>query len=35
MNNTLLTLNMDDTSEGDITAVANGIQLAKIVQMAQ
>lgn len=35
MNNTLLTLKMDDTSEGDITAVANGIQLAKIVQMAQ
>jgi hypothetical protein len=35
MNNTLLTLKMDDTSEGEITGVANTIQLAKIVQIAQ
>lgn len=35
MNNTLLTLKMDDTTETDITSVANTIQLAKIVQMAQ
>jgi hypothetical protein len=35
MNNTLLTLKMDDTSEGDITTVANGIPLSKIVQIAQ
>lgn len=35
MNNTLLTLKMDDTTEGDITAAANNIQLAKIVQIAQ
>lgn len=35
MNNTLLTLRMDDTNEGEITAAANVIPLAKIVQMAQ
>jgi hypothetical protein len=35
MNNTLLTLRMDDTNEGEITAAANTIPLAKIVQMAQ
>jgi hypothetical protein len=35
MNNTLLTLKMDDTSEGDITTVANAIPLSKIVQTAQ
>lgn len=35
MNNTLLTLKMDDTSETEITTVANGIPLSKIVQIAQ
>lgn len=35
MNNTLLTLKMDDTTEADITAAANTIQLAKIVAIAQ
>lgn len=35
MNNTLLTLKMDDTSEGEITSAANAIPLAKIVQIAQ
>ena len=35
MNNTLVTLKMDDTSEGDITSAANAIPLAKIAQMAQ
>jgi hypothetical protein len=35
MNNTLLTLRMDDTTESEITAAANAIQLAKIVQIAQ
>lgn len=35
MNNTLVTLRMDDTNEGEITAAANTIPLAKIVQMAQ
>jgi hypothetical protein len=35
MNNTLLTLKMDDTTESEITAAANAIPLAKIVQMAQ
>jgi hypothetical protein len=35
MNNTLLTLKMDDTTEGDITAAANTIQLAKIIEIAQ
>ncbi len=35
MNNTLLTLKMDDTTEADITTAANTIQLAKIVEIAQ
>jgi len=35
MNNTLLTLKMDDTNEGEITAQANTIPLAKIAQIAQ
>jgi hypothetical protein len=35
MNNTLLTLKMDDTNEGEITQVANTLALAKIAQMAQ
>jgi hypothetical protein len=35
MNNTLVTLKIDDTNEGEITAAANAIPLAKIVQMAQ
>lgn len=35
MNNTLLTLKMDDSTESEITAAANAIPLAKIVQMAQ
>lgn len=35
MNNTLVTLRMDDSSESEITAAANTIPLAKIVQMAQ
>lgn len=35
MNNTLLTLKIDDTTESEITAAANAIPLAKIVQMAQ
>jgi hypothetical protein len=35
MNNTLLTLKIDDTNESEITAAANAIPLAKIVQMAQ
>lgn len=35
MNNTLLTLRMDDTSESEITTAANAIPLAKIVQIAQ
>lgn len=35
MNNTLLTLKMDDCTESEITAAANAIPLAKIVQMAQ
>lgn len=35
MNNTLVTLKMDDSNEGEITAAANTIPLAKIVQMAQ
>ena len=35
MNNTLLTIRMDDTNEGEITAAANAIPLSKIVQMAQ
>lgn len=35
MNNTLLTLKMDDTSEAEITQAANALPLAKIAQMAQ
>ena len=35
MNNTLLTLKMDDTNEGEITSMANTIPLAKIAQIAQ
>ena len=35
MNNTLLTLKMDDTNEGEITTLANSIPLAKIAQLAQ
>lgn len=35
MNNTLFTLEMDDTSESGIQAIANEIQLSKISQMAQ
>lgn len=35
MNNTLLTLRMDDSTESEITTAANAIQLAKIVQIAQ
>jgi len=35
MNNTLLTLKMDDATEADITAAANTIQLAKIIEIAQ
>jgi len=35
MNNTLLTLKMDDTNEAEITQVANSLALAKIAQMAQ
>ncbi|MDH4058030.1 MAG: hypothetical protein OEU76_04670 [Cyclobacteriaceae bacterium] len=35
MNNTLVTVKMDDSNEGEITAAANTIPLSKIVQMAQ
>jgi hypothetical protein len=35
MNNTLVTVRMDDTNEQDITAAANAIPLAKIVAIAQ
>lgn len=35
MNNTLVTLRIDDTSEGEISAAANTIPLAKIVAIAQ
>ena len=35
MNNTLLTLRMDDTNEGEITTLANSIPLSKIAQLAQ
>lgn len=35
MNNTLLTIRMDDSNESEITAAANAIPLAKIVQLAQ
>lgn len=35
MNNTLVTLRMNDSNEGEITAAANNIPLAKIAQIAQ
>jgi hypothetical protein len=35
MNNTLLTLNMEEASEADVLRLANAIPLAKIAQMAQ
>ena len=35
MNNTLVTIRMEDTNEGEITAAANSIPLAKIVAIAQ
>lgn len=35
MNNTLVTLKIDDSNEADITAAANSIPLAKIAQIAQ
>ena len=35
MNNTLVTLKMDDTTEAEITGFANSIPLAKIAQLAQ
>jgi hypothetical protein len=35
MNNTLLTMRMEDTNEGEITTAANLIPLAKIAQIAQ
>lgn len=35
MNNTLVTLRMDETNEQEITAAANNIPLAKIVAIAQ
>ncbi len=35
MNNTLVTLKVDDTNEGEITAFANTIPLPKIAQIAQ
>lgn len=35
MNNTLVTLKMDDSNEAEITAAANTIPLAKIVALAQ
>ncbi len=35
MNNTLFTLEMDDTNEGEIQSLANTIPLSKIAQMAQ
>ena len=35
MNNTLVTLKVDDTNEGEITGFANAIPLAKIAQLAQ
>jgi hypothetical protein len=35
MNNTLVTVRMDDTNETEITAAANAIQLAKIAAIAQ
>jgi hypothetical protein len=35
MNNTLVTLKIDDSNEADITAAANSIPLTKIAQIAQ
>jgi len=35
LNNTLVTVRMNDTNEGEITAAGNSIQLAKIVEVAQ
>ena len=35
MNNTLLTLKMDDTSEAEITQAGNSLPLQKIAQLAQ
>lgn len=35
MNNTLVTVKLDDSNEGEITAAANAVPLVKIVQMAQ
>lgn len=35
MNNTLVTLRIEDSNEQEITAAANAIQLAKIAQIAQ
>jgi len=35
MNNTLFTLEMDDTNENEIQSLANSIPLSKIAQMAQ
>ena len=35
MNNTLVTLKVDDTNEAEITGFANAIPLAKIAQLAQ
>ena len=35
MNNTLVTVKIDDTNESEITAAANSIPLAKIAQIAQ
>jgi hypothetical protein len=35
MNNTLVTIRMDDSNESEITAAANAIPLAKIVELAQ
>jgi hypothetical protein len=35
MNNTLVTVRMEDTNEGEITAAGNSIPLAKIAQVAQ
>lgn len=35
MNNTLVTIKMDDTNEQEITTAANAIPLAKIAQLAQ
>jgi hypothetical protein len=35
MNNTLVTVKIDDSTEGEVTTAANAIPLSKIVQMAQ